>query len=120
MPLSRSVSAGRLDSTNVIPAPLVSVITSIGYDHQALLGDTLAKIAAEKAGIIKRGTLACVTAATDPEPLMVISDVAHAQNVPLHAIGDAENRRGAGNGTSPYAESFNVGTPRVPPPRFAH
>ena len=45
---------GRLDSTNVI-TPLVSVITNISYDHQNLLGDTLQKIAAEKAGIIKPG-----------------------------------------------------------------
>jgi dihydrofolate synthase/folylpolyglutamate synthase len=43
---------GRLDSTNVIE-PLVSVITSISYDHMAILGDTLSKIAYEKAGIIK-------------------------------------------------------------------
>src|ERR1035437_8076680 len=43
---------GRLDSTNVI-SPLVSVITNIGYDHTQFLGDTLAKIAFEKAGIIK-------------------------------------------------------------------
>ncbi len=46
---------GRLDSTNVIEAPLVSVITGIGLDHTAILGDTYAKIAYEKAGIIKNG-----------------------------------------------------------------
>ncbi len=46
---------GRLDSTNVIE-PLLSVITNIGYDHQAFLGDTLVQIAGEKAGIIKRST----------------------------------------------------------------
>lgn len=45
---------GRLDSTNVI-TPMVSVITSISYDHMAILGDTLEKIAYEKAGIIKKG-----------------------------------------------------------------
>ena len=45
---------GRLDSTNVI-TPLVSVITNISFDHQHLLGNTLPKIAAEKAGIIKPG-----------------------------------------------------------------
>jgi dihydrofolate synthase/folylpolyglutamate synthase len=44
---------GRLDSTNVI-TPLVSLITNISYDHKDILGDTLAKIASEKAGIIKR------------------------------------------------------------------
>jgi dihydrofolate synthase/folylpolyglutamate synthase len=46
---------GRLDSTNII-SPILSVITNIGYDHMNILGDTLQKIAAEKAGIIKRGT----------------------------------------------------------------
>lgn len=45
---------GRLDATNII-TPVLSVITNIGLDHQALLGDTIDKIAAEKAGIIKRG-----------------------------------------------------------------
>lgn len=44
---------GRYDSTNVIDTPLVSVITTISYDHMDILGDTLAKIAFEKAGIIK-------------------------------------------------------------------
>ena len=43
---------GRLDSTNII-TPILSIITNIGYDHMDLLGDTLEKIAAEKAGIIK-------------------------------------------------------------------
>lgn len=46
---------GRLDSTNIIEAPLLSVITGIALDHTAILGDTVEKIAAEKAGIIKRG-----------------------------------------------------------------
>ncbi len=46
---------GRLDSTNVIKAPLASVITGIAMDHTAFLGDTVEKIAAEKAGIIKQG-----------------------------------------------------------------
>ncbi len=45
---------GRLDSTNVV-SPLLSIITNIGLDHQAMLGDTLEKIAFEKAGIIKAG-----------------------------------------------------------------
>ncbi|MCL2575321.1 MAG: bifunctional folylpolyglutamate synthase/dihydrofolate synthase [Defluviitaleaceae bacterium] len=51
---------GRLDATNVIPMPEVAVITAIGIDHTEYLGNTIDKIAAEKAGIIKRGTI-CVT-----------------------------------------------------------
>lgn len=46
---------GRLDSTNIIPASLLSVITGISLDHTAYLGDTVEKIAAEKAGVIKQG-----------------------------------------------------------------
>ncbi|MBQ5825549.1 MAG: bifunctional folylpolyglutamate synthase/dihydrofolate synthase [Clostridia bacterium] len=51
---------GRLDSTNVIPTPLVSVIASISLDHTAILGDTVEQIAAEKCGIIKqKGKTVC-------------------------------------------------------------
>lgn len=46
---------GRLDSTNIIESPLVSVITGIEYDHKSVLGNTLSEIAREKAGIIKDG-----------------------------------------------------------------
>jgi len=46
---------GRLDSTNVIAAPEIGVITSIDYDHCEILGNTLEEIASEKAGIIKQG-----------------------------------------------------------------
>ena len=56
---------GRLDSTNII-TPVVSVITSIGLDHCALLGNTLPEIAAEKAGIMKPG-VPCVVGETNPE-----------------------------------------------------
>lgn len=61
---------GRFDSTNVIQ-PLVSVITTIGYDHMEFLGDTLDKIAYEKAGIIKPG-VPVVTGVNQPEALEVI------------------------------------------------
>jgi dihydrofolate synthase/folylpolyglutamate synthase len=56
---------GRLDSTNII-TPELSVITNISYDHQQLLGNTLAQIAAEKAGIIKKG-VPVVIGETHPE-----------------------------------------------------
>ena len=46
---------GRLDSTNIVPDPILTIITSIGYDHMHILGDTIEKIASEKAGIMKRG-----------------------------------------------------------------
>ena len=60
---------GRLDSTNII-TPLLSVITNIGFDHTEFLGDTLAKIAYEKAGIIKPG-VPCVIGETHPETMPV-------------------------------------------------
>ena len=60
---------GRLDSTNCIPAPLVTIITAIGLEHTEYLGDTLEKIAAEKAGILKSGTRAVIMAQKkDEEP----------------------------------------------------
>lgn len=62
---------GRLDATNVIGQPALTCITPISYDHQAFLGDTLQKIAAEKAGIMKRG-VSCVTAPQAPEVMQVL------------------------------------------------
>ena len=61
---------GRLDSTNVV-IPQVSVITNIGLDHTAILGNTLSRIAYEKAGIIKQG-VPVVSAVESPEALSVI------------------------------------------------
>ncbi len=49
----KQVLGGRYDSTNVVN-PMVSIITNIGFDHMAILGDTVEEIAAEKGGIIKR------------------------------------------------------------------
>jgi len=65
---------GRLDATNIV-TPLASVITNIALDHQQWLGDTLEKIAAEKAGIIKPG-VPVVTATDAPEALRVIERIA--------------------------------------------
>jgi dihydrofolate synthase / folylpolyglutamate synthase len=55
---------GRLDATNVIDHPAVSVITSIGLDHQQYLGETITEIAREKAGILKRGSIGIIGAQT--------------------------------------------------------
>ncbi len=65
---------GRLDSTNVV-TPLVSVITNIDLEHMEFLGNTIERIAAEKAGIIKPG-IPVVTGATQPEAVAVIERVA--------------------------------------------
>ncbi len=69
---------GRLDSTNIIKSPLLSVITGIALDHTAFLGDTVEKIAAEKAGIIKRGS-PVLYGGTDKSAESVIYKTAQAQ-----------------------------------------
>lgn len=66
---------GLLDCTNVIKPPLCSVITTIGLDHTAVLGDTIEQIAAQKCGIIKRGSSA-VTSAQDARAMNVIEQTA--------------------------------------------
>lgn len=73
---------GRGDSTNVIDNPLVSVITPIDFDHMDYLGDTLDKIAYEKAGIIKKNC-PVVTYPQRPEALKVIEDVCRQLDAPL-------------------------------------
>jgi dihydrofolate synthase/folylpolyglutamate synthase len=75
---------GRLDATNIV-RPLASVITNVQFDHQQWLGETLAEIAAEKAGIIKRG-IPIVTAATEPDALRVITETARKLEAPLTVV----------------------------------
>ena len=76
---------GRLDATNIV-TPLVSVITSLSYDHMAVLGDTLAQIAGEKAGIIKEGVPVVSSPQVD-EALGVLEKVAAERNAPLTLVG---------------------------------
>ena len=82
---------GRLDATNIV-TPLASVITNIQYDHQKWLGETLASIAVEKAGIIKSG-IPVLTAADAPEALQVITETARRQAAPLTTLSPAEMGR---------------------------
>jgi dihydrofolate synthase/folylpolyglutamate synthase len=76
---------GRLDATNIV-TPNVSVITSLSYDHMAVLGNTLAEIAAEKAGIIKEG-IPVVSAPQAKEALGVVQRVAKQKHCPLTLVG---------------------------------
>ena len=78
---------GRLDATNVIEQPLATVITPISIDHVEFLGDTLEKIAAEKAGILKRGAPAIV-AAQARDALAVIERQAARLDAPLRIAGE--------------------------------
>lgn len=74
---------GRTDPTNLVKKPDVSVIMPISLDHVAILGDTIEKIAGEKAGIIKEGC-PVVMAAQLPEATEVISRIAEEKNAPLY------------------------------------
>lgn len=93
---------GRLDATNVVAHPLVTVITNIGLDHTELLGDTLGEIAGEKAGIVKPG-VPCVTGVpVGGEAWDVIARVCKARGAPLTAIPFPE----------PAADGLTLTTPR--------
>lgn len=87
---------GRLDSTNII-RPLVSVITNISFDHMALLGDTLEKIAREKAGIIKEGVPA-VAGIRDKEYDFVFEKKAAEVHAPLSFASDKWQIEAEGDG----------------------
>ncbi len=83
---------GRLDATNMIEKPLLTIITPIAMDHAEFLGDTLPKIAAEKAGIIKEG-VPCVVAKQVPEVMEVMAARARMLHAPLYAYGEAWHTR---------------------------
>ncbi|MEP2891751.1 bifunctional folylpolyglutamate synthase/dihydrofolate synthase [Tateyamaria sp.] len=77
---------GRLDATNVVDSPALTLITPVSMDHEAFLGDTLTAIAGEKAGIIKRG-VPCIVGPQDDEGLDVIETRAAQLGAPVLAYG---------------------------------
>jgi dihydrofolate synthase/folylpolyglutamate synthase len=77
---------GRLDATNVVARPALTIITPVSLDHQQYLGDTIALIAAEKAGIIKRG-VPVVVGPQDPDGLAVIEARAARMGAQVFAHG---------------------------------
>lgn len=77
---------GRLDATNVVDRPALTAITPVSMDHESFLGDTLPKIAAEKAGILKRG-VTCVVGPQADAGLEVIEATAQRVGAPLLASG---------------------------------
>lgn len=106
---------GRFDATNVVPRPAVSVITPVSMDHADFLGDTVAKIAGEKAGILKRGRPAVVARQT-PEALAVIEAAAEDSRSRLFVSGldwfaRSENGR--------FVFQDEDGLVDAPPPRLA-
>jgi dihydrofolate synthase/folylpolyglutamate synthase len=78
---------GRLDATNVIDTPLASIITPVSIDHTDFLGDTIEKIAAEKAGIIKAGA-PVIVAAQNRDALAVIERQAARLKAPIRIAGE--------------------------------
>lgn len=91
---------GRMDATNII-RPEVSIISNISLEHQAYLGDTLAKIAAEKGGIIKKG-VPVVTAATQEPVISVLREIAEKQGAPFYRLGDEFQAKRTPDGAFTY------------------
>ena len=82
---------GRLDSTNIIEKPKLSVITGVSPDHTAFLGNTVKEIAAEKAGIIKP-RCPCLFCGEDADALAVIENKAKEENAPFFTVDGNELR----------------------------
>lgn len=78
---------GRFDATNVIDRPLAAVVTPIGMDHSEYLGDNVAKIAAEKAGIFKRGVPSVIALQDYPDALAVLESEAARAGGPVFVGG---------------------------------
>ena len=112
---------GRLDATNVIDKPLASVITPVSMDHLEFLGDTLEKIAAEKAAILKRGVPAVIAPQPDAAMAVIERQAAKAARAAARRRRALERARGArppglsGRGRS--ARSAGAEAQRAPPVR---
>lgn len=101
---------GRLDATNIIDAPLVGVITKIGYDHMETLGDTLAEIAAEKAGILKKGMRA-VLGSQKPEAMEVLVSACEKLGVLYQAVDASRILPTDGGFSYPGESPYQIGLP---------
>lgn len=106
---------GRFDSTNVLSDPAVTAITPVSMDHMSFLGDTVAKIAFEKAGILKPG-VPCIVAPQHPEALQVIEARAQEIDVPL-SIGGIDWSGEAVSGGMVYRDK--EGEFHLPPPALS-
>ncbi|WP_057911552.1 bifunctional folylpolyglutamate synthase/dihydrofolate synthase [Peribacillus muralis] len=102
---------GRLDTTNVIK-PLLSIITSISLEHTNILGDTLAEIASEKAGIIKTGA-GVISGVTAKEPADVIEAKADAVGAPYYLVGKDFHLADVKKSESRQSFSFSLGNKTI-------
>lgn len=82
---------GRLDSTNVIPAPQITILTHISYDHMKELGRSIEDIATEKAGILKKGSICVCDGHQLPEVKNIISSTCIDKEIPLIYSYEADN-----------------------------
>jgi dihydrofolate synthase/folylpolyglutamate synthase len=105
---------GRLDATNVIERPLASVVTPVSMDHVEFLGDTIEKIAAEKAGIFRKGVPAVIAPQSDAVAA-VLERHAERMRAPLHAAGQ-QWTVGVENGRLVYQDE--KGLFDLPPPKL--
>ena len=99
---------GRCDATNILPKSIVSVITPIGFDHTAVLGDTLAAIAGEKAGIIKPGC-PVVSAPQEAAARAVILETCETQKSPLQLV---DITKISIHSRTPFGQVFSYGDMR--------
>jgi dihydrofolate synthase/folylpolyglutamate synthase len=99
---------GRLDATNVI-TPELSVVTNISLEHREYLGDTIDRIAFEKAGIVKR-RIPVVTGIRQPSAFSVLSETARQRSAPLYRLGSEFRVRRWADGTFTYSGIEHVWT----------
>ncbi|WP_279482766.1 bifunctional folylpolyglutamate synthase/dihydrofolate synthase [Aureimonas sp. SK2] len=107
---------GRFDATNVVERPAVTTVTSISLDHQAYLGDRVELIAAEKAGIFKRGAPVVIGPQTEPAALDVLRDKAARTGAPVLVHGQ-DFHAFAERGRLVYQDEFgllDLALPRLP------
>src|SRR5689334_7727672 len=118
---------GRLDATNAIAAP-VAVVTGVAMDHEAILGGTLERIAAEKAGIFKRGQRVVIGASGEPAAVPLLDAAARAAgaavitvidddavaDVPPVGLAGAHQRRNAAAALAALDQLEAIGVVRVP------
>lgn len=102
---------GRLDATNVVARPRLCLITTVSMDHESYLGDTLASIAGEKAGILKSGVTA-VIGPQRPEALAVIEARAAAIGAPLLTHGRDWQVQASANGMIVETPTYHLELPR--------
>jgi dihydrofolate synthase/folylpolyglutamate synthase len=102
---------GTQDSTNIIGAPLVSVITSISFDHMKYLGNTIREIAGEKCGIIKRGGVTVCYPGQAPEALAVVMERCAEEENKLLIPGNVEIRRMGEDGSDIVWEDLPIHIP---------